>query len=276
MHPNSTAGTAITLFAILLIPWRVVAAFDPFAVGPRPAALGGAAVALQGDPHGLFLNPSLIATATALKGSVAFVPLVFGMAELSRASCVLAVPVGPLALGVSGSHFGFSLYREWTVSLIAGFQPQTNTSVGIRVNWHTLTIAGYGCGSTASLDAGLRVQIGDDLAYAASILNATGASIGAARESLPQTLLTGFSFSPVSAILLVLDLTKDLDFPLSSRIGVEYQPLTELSLRCGMNGETGSFAAGLGLHVGQISFDYAISIHPVLGPTHHLAVTMGG
>ena len=249
-------------------------AFEPFAEGARSAGRGEAVAACSGDAWIVFLNPAALSTLTGRTLSLTIVPHRFGLKELGRASFVYVEPLlwGVLSLG--GTRAGFELYRELTLRGACGVSIPGDLSIGLAVTWYHLSIAGYGSAWTVGVDAGLRLDLSDGIAWGVAASNINAPAIGRAKEEIPRGFSTGVVVSPLEAVQLSLDLTKEDRYPPSLRVGVEVSVLEMLALRCGTSTDPSNLSCGLGLSWGFVQIDYALTDHPVLGMTHFFTCSL--
>ena len=85
-------------------------------------------------------------------------------------------------------------------------------------------------------------------------------------------VMVGVAFRPSAASLVLLDVEKDLDFPLVVRGGVEVRPVDALALRVGaatgVEGDAGAptrVSFGAGVRSGPVHADVAAEWHDALG-----------
>ncbi len=264
-----------TLLLILAaMPQTLWGAFEPSDQGGRAAGMQGAMVACTNDPWAAFHNPALLATAAEPSLSLAFSPSLFGLNEITRISfsCVEPTPVGSFAL--SGSRFGFALYRELSAGLGYGTMVGESVAVGGSLLFEHLGIRNYGSAWTMAADVGAAIWITPWLTWGMSVRNVGASTIGDASESLPEIMSTGFSSHPVREATISLDLVKDLRYPMEIRVGMEYVLLGLLSLRAGMATEPSCYSAGAGIRAGVVQLDYALGVHLVLGLSHQFSLSI--
>jgi hypothetical protein len=249
-------------------------AFEPFAEGARSAGRGEAVAACAGDAWIVFVNPAVLPTVSGRTLAFALVPHRFGLRELGRAGFVYVEPFSWGGFSLGGTKTGFELYRELTLRGACGISLPGGVHIGIALNWYHLRIAGYGSAWTAGLDAGLRVHLSDRFTYGVAASNINAPAIGSAREKIPQGFSTGIALHPLDGVYLSLDLTKDVRFPASLKMGVEFSILEMLALRCGTSTDPTTVACGLGFTAPFIQIDYAMTYHSVLGMTHVFTLSL--
>jgi hypothetical protein len=268
----------VFLLAFLLFPLLSQASFDPPpAIGSRAISLGHAYTGIRSDFWSLFHNPAGLAGLQRMSFG-AHVEQRFGLQELRRAHAGLAVPLwkGQQALGVDVSSFGFAAYRENRLGLAYALELMPGVSLGAKVNYAALSIPGYGNQGNLYVDLGVNTQISEQLSLGFSAFNVNRAKLGPdpSAEPLPTVVRTGLAYQPSSKLLLVTDLVKDLEHPLSVRLGVEYQLNDYLVTRLGMSTEPLSWQAGVGLRVKKLALDFAFGYTELLGFSPHLSLSL--
>jgi hypothetical protein len=231
----------------------------------RATALGHATTALQGDV-GSHANPA--AAATAPRFLQLFAYEAFGLADLRRGGISLAIPWRSGALHGGLGAFGSGAYREWYGSLGAAYQFGFGTTrevlIGARLRYYHTGIDGYGQSSALGLSLGSQVRLLPTLSFGASAINVNAPEMTEGAD-LPQILAIGLAYEAAPDVMIVLDVMKDIDFPLSVRGGLEVQVLPPLALRAGYTTEPSRFTAGAGIALGRLSADVAAEQHQALG-----------
>lgn len=232
----------------------------------RAAALGGASTALTHAPMG-YANPASWATFSGRAVSF-FAFEAFGLAALRLAAAAYVEPTSLGAFAIGAQTFGFDDYRE--THLHAGFGrgfglgTTRRFHVGFSLRYHRVSIPGYGKAGALGLGLGGLVEVWPSVLVGFQATNFHVPKL-AGREELARSLALGLAYSPVEQALVVLDVYKDVRFPLSVRAGVEIQPVTSFVLRAGAATEPSRFTAGAGVRLGTIVADVAGERHAVLG-----------
>ncbi len=262
------------LIIMVALPQALWGAFEPSAQGGRAAGMQGAMVACTNDPWAAFHNPALLATVTEPSLCLAFSPALFGLKEITRISFSGVEPTTVGTFALSGSRFGFALYRELSAGLSYGTMLGESMAIGGSLFSEHLGIRNYGSAWTVVADLGAAFRINPWLTWGISVRNVSASTIGDASESLPEIMSTGFSSHPVREATISMDLVKDLRYPLEIRAGMEYVLLGLLSLRAGMATEPSCYSAGAGIRAGVVQLDYALGVHPVLGLSHQFSLSI--
>lgn len=239
-----------------------------------PRILGTAMSSLfNGDPESILLNPSSAGSLHSFHSSVFSSPSPFEIPQLASAGVIAAAPSGSFGLAVAVTSTGFSLYKEFTATTTAAMVLSEDFAVGCNVNFNRLSIARYGSAWILGFDIGATVEISDGIHWGFSILNINRPTLGGMKDQLPQTYITGAAFELLPSASLSMTLMKDLRYPLSEAVGVEFSPHELLTLRFGVSSEPSRYFAGVGLHVGSIEADYSIATHTELGLTHSFEIS---
>lgn len=269
-------GTAMKplVFMLIFLPHPGVAAFERNLAGPGASGPAGAVVSVTGNPWMAIANPGGLPFSLNALMSVSYIPQQFGLKELAHGSVSYIQPLPFGTIAFSGTSFGFQLYREVTLGLSYASRVTDDVGVGVTMNFYSLSIQNYGSARTAGLDAGVSMTMTDEIRWGIAATNVNSPRIGKAKERLPQTYTTGVSYSPFDATLVALDLVKDVRYPASVRVGIEYKVVSMLSIRAGTTTEPSSMHLGAGIGHEPFRLDYAFSSHPDLGGTHHFSLTL--
>jgi len=262
---------------ILSVVWSgssATAAFERFPEGGRCSAMGGAMTAVPHDAWASLSNPALLATLEEQCGGISWTPGMFGLPELRRTSGVLTTAVGEGSVAAHLEDFGFDQYRETTVGVLYGCRLNPLFNVGVALRWCGVAIRDYGSDWTLSLDAGVVCTLADDLSLGFSACNINRATIGAAKESIPQSIRVGVVLLPMPEVTFCGELSKESRFPSVIAFGLEYRIAAQCAVRGGITTGEPQYSAGLGFRVSAIRLDYAVTSHAELGATHLISITV--
>lgn len=240
--------------------------------GGRSAALAGAVNALRADLWAGAGNPAGLAGIGALRAGCWITPSLFGIPGLTRAGSVVAFPWSPVTLGIGVSSFGWGSYREISAAFSVAGEAGPSTTLGARLLIHRVGIDGYGSAVVPAVDAGILLELSEGVAVASHLTNIGATGLGSGGETLPVAAEVSCAVTPAGTGLTCFGcLTRELQSPLELRAGVEYVASPGFALRAGIVTEPWLLCAGVGVVAGSITFDYAVTHHRELGPTHHLS-----
>lgn len=257
------------VFCCVLSALPAAAQLVPLAEGnARALALGRATTALGGDVWGLY-NPA--SWSTLQEGTVAlFASQAFGMSELRVVSIAVAHPT---PYGVASGYartYGFEDFRESVFGV--GFGHAFNLSatrqihVGAALRYTSVMIPDFDSPGALGLSLGVLVEVMPGLNFGAHGLNINRPKLSSL-DPLETRLDAGLSYRAHERALVVMGVSKDLDFPLSVRGGLEVQPVDVFFVRAGFSTEPTRFSTGVGVLFSMIRADLAIEHHEVLGWT---------
>ena len=235
--------------------------------GARALALGRAATALEGEVWGHY-NPASWATLPGRAGA-AFASQAFGLSELRVGAVALAEPTRYGTFAATARTYGFEDFRETLVGLGYGRAIPVSASraiqTGVHLRYHTVSITDFGSSGAlgVSLGAIMEVVSGVQFGFFAQNLNRPELSD---LDPLQTKLDVGLAYRLEHALVLFA-VSKDVDYPVSFRGGLEVQPIDVLFLRAGFTTEPVRFSTGLGVAVGMLRADIAAERHEVLGWT---------
>lgn len=259
----------IPALALAMVAPEAAAQLAPLAEGgARSVALGRATTAVGGDVWGV-ANPAAWA-ALRQSAAAAFVSQAFGMAELRLGAAAVAHPTRFGVAAASGRTYGFDDFRETILALGFGraiaVSPTREVHAGVALRYTSVTIPDFGSAGAVGLSLGVLVELIPGLDFGALAHNLNRPALSEL-DPLETRLDAGVSFRAHPRGLVVVAASKDLDFPLSLRGGVEVQPVDVLHLRAGFTTEPTRFSAGIGVAIGNLRADVAGEHHQVLGWT---------
>jgi len=258
----------------LLIAFRVDAAFEHMPRGSNVVATGGASTAILDNPWAAFSSPGTLPSITGRVISFDYSPQPFGIKELAQGSFTYVEPTSAGTFSISGSRFGFDLYREVDFQVSYGRSVTDLFAVGGTLHYDHLSIERYGSAHAFACDIGTLARLSDCLQWGFTAFNVQGASIGASHERLPRVFVTGIAYQPIPEAHLAADLEKDIRYPLELHGGVQYSLLDVIALRAGTTTDPSVFSIGLGVRYSLLQLDYAFTNHEDLGPTHQVSLSL--
>jgi hypothetical protein len=252
--------------------------FENIDLGARAVAMNGAFTSVSNSSLAIFYNPAGLGQMKYRDFSVFYSPAPFGLSELSTAAVTFAQPMRYGIFGAGIRTYGFELYRETNALLSYGNGYKKKLFYGFNLNFYHLNIQNYGSAFSFGVDAGTMAYINKYLRWGFFGKNITGAKIGESREKIAQVYRTGLNYKPLNEAGLMLEIEKDVKYPVSVRAGFEYTLMDYVDLRAGVGNEPASFTGGIGINYNIFQLDYALYKSQDLGITHQgsLTVNFGG
>jgi hypothetical protein len=232
----------------------------------RSTALAHATTALASDV-GVQANPATRSTQTS-RAVTFFARQSFGIRALRYGALHVVEPRTWGALSAGAGTFGTDAYREVHLSagIARGLRLGTTRRLhgGLALRYYHTRIEGYGQAGALGIHLGLLVRLLDPLHLGVRATNVNVPEITSG-EPLPRVLALGLSYAADRRIHIVVDASKDVDFPLSFRGGLEVRPIDAVQLRTGVASNPTRFTAGVGVVVGRLRADVAAEQHQELG-----------
>lgn len=210
------------------------AGFERREHGARQIGMGGTFVGIADNAWATIYNPSGLGQLRTGEISAFYSPQPFGLRELSLGSVAVVQPTSLETFGISGSRFGFELYREISGSFSYANSYSDIFFFGVNVTYNSLAIKKYGSASAVGVDIGVLTRITSELRWGFFAANINAPTIGQAKEKLPQVYSSGLSYMPVAGLLVGVDVLKDLRYSAVVKGGLEYKPVDVVSLRAGV------------------------------------------
>lgn len=268
------AGEATWGFCLLcFLSTKCPAAFEPHSSSARALAMASACCAVSAEPTQAIINPAAIGGAKGIRLSVSTVKP-YGLADLQTQTAALVFSRSLWSCAGVWQQFGASLYREEMVALTMARSMGGKTAVGITLRHAGLQISRYGRSQALMVDCGLWTRPYPAMACGFSVSNLNEAKIGRCREPLPKIFRWGVALSPLPAVQITIDVSKDIHYPIDFSLGVELLLQSILCLRAGTGSEPGRFAAGMSCRISAVRFDYAVEFNAELGAAHQIGVVV--
>ncbi|MGE5177645.1 MAG: hypothetical protein ACM3PF_00985 [Bacteroidota bacterium] len=262
--------------------------------GARGIALGGAFVAVPGDPAIAAWNPAGLGWVSRLEAQASTASYDLGFREDLATVVLPSWRFGTASFSVR--RFGTDgieardqrdvvlpgTFGSSETEISAGFGRTLGTALGLggALKLQRQSVgdqSGNGIGADVGVTAYPLLLFGSSLPWASqaswglSIRNAIAPAIRLDQETVPDPGLwrTGFAYRTPFA-LATLDLEQGGGSGVRLHAGAEATPRPFLSLRGGLSG--GSLAAGAGFRVGRMTVDYAFE-NRAYAPVHRIGVS---
>lgn len=243
-------------------------------VGAARIGLGGAFTAVGKDFWGLYANPAGISGVNYMAAGL-HIENHFLVSGLNYGAFGFVTPFKEKHyLGIDGSSYGFNNYRESRVGLNYATTLFSRLSLGTKFNYAIVSIPNYGSKGVFFVDAGLIGNVAKGFNLGFKVYNANQASLNKElSERVPTILSFGASYEISDKVLLVSDLEKNVNFPLSYRGGIQYAFVEKFKARVGVSTAPVSFNAGIGFQASNLVVDVATSLHQQLGFSSFLSLS---
>lgn len=278
------------LLFIFLITGLKAGAFDSRYPSARATAMGDGFVAVANDVWASYYNPAGLAAVGSYQLATAF-QRPFSQPFFSNAFLGGTIPLTEKygTLGISFENYGVSyrgenLSSEMTSTFSHGFNllkdMHSSLSAGYNLKYYYMNLGesvdGLKLGSAGAfgLDVGMQASLYERTYVGVYVYNINAPVLGAnTKHNLPQRLVIGAAYRPVSGLLTTLAFDKTLGFDTQIQGGFEYLPAPWLALRLGAGTDPNRFSAGIGLHFFDFQLDYSFVNHPVLPETQKFGLT---
>jgi hypothetical protein len=242
--------------------------FDPVA-----RSAGGVWIREAGDAWAALGSPPLLSEVRAPAGGAVHLPAPWGLRELSGSAVVVASPLGPGGAGLTLSRFGFDLYSETAVGIAYGAGAGA-LLFGAAARYTRLAISRYGSAGIVAFDAAVVVVTASWFRWGIRITDLNRPAVGATGERLRES--AGFAAAvrlPGGASFLA-EACRDDAGSFAGRAGLSWNGRPVFAA-VGASGGFDRIHCGIGLTAGPAGFGYGVVVHPELGWSHALWLSMG-
>lgn len=192
----------------------------------------------------------------------------FLLADLAQFSIAGVLPTKSGSFGFSINHFGGSVYHETIAGLAYGRKLGETVAAGVRFSYYLENAGAYGVASTVSAEAGLLVQLTEQVQAGVQVANPAGKSFGKKRtEKLPTLYSMGFGYEASEQFYITALIEKKESMPVAVTSGFQYHPAKRLFFRAGIVSGPAEFYFGGGFLLNGFRMDAIASVHPQLGVT---------
>ena len=201
---------------------------------------------------------NIAATAFVLKNQIGvYQQNRFLLAELNQTH--LAFILQKEKRGSFSSSLGFMGYNSfYELSLSLGYARKFGEKIssGLKLNLHQIAIKENGSKHLISAQLGLKYTPINKIDLALVINNPIRQRITSnSKESLPSNISIACTYHPYEKLLLSLQFTKDLQYPMQASFGMAYHIHPILMLRLGAAVQPMLVSGGIGLQLNNLNID---------------------
>jgi hypothetical protein len=225
-------------------------------------------------------NPAGIATQKRWEGGMSYhaSPLMLG--HFNTFQLAYAHPLKKGVLGGQVARFGDNLYNETKVGIAYAYNFRYLHIAG-KANFLQIAQSTLGSQARFTFEFGAQIPLNKQLRFGVHLYNFTQSvfrDYAGKAYPIPSTIRAGLAYQPLENLSLLVEVEKNLDFPLSPRFGVEYRLHQHVTARMGLiaqgntTQQTKTFAqtAGIGFVFRQVRLEYALASQSGVGVGHHI------
>ncbi len=187
----------------------------------------------------------------------------------------VAVPVKSTVIGLNYRYFGYSQYNDFKFGLAIAKKLGEKFALGVQMDYFRTRMAQeYGSFDNLCGEVGLLCEPVENLTIGAHVFNIfrnkQSANPG---ECIPTVMRFGAGYTIKEKATISLETEKDLRMRAIFKGGLEFVPIANLFLRCGVStGPMNQYAFGLGYVWNRFGIDLAFCRHKFLGYSPHISL----
>jgi hypothetical protein len=136
--------------------------------------------------------------------------------------------------------------------------------LGVKFDYLATRIPDYGMAHNFTAEVGLLYKVSKQLSLAAHTYNPFRVKLPSG-DNLATVFKVGLMYTPSKQVSITSEVEKDLVYPISGKIGLEYRPIEALAIRAGFASAPFRASFGIGLKWDAFVLDFASSYHETLG-----------
>ncbi len=199
----------------------------------------------------------------------------FNMKELTRITFALSCTSRHILWSVGAERFGNELYGEELTVVGLGIPVRAKTRIGFSGKLHRLSIKDYGDALAPAIDVAMSAVPTENVVIGVVWKNINRPDLGSSGIKIPGALVAGIGGSLSDRLAWSVEDRRGTVSNDELSLGFAFHIAEEMVVRMGYRGNTGEYSMGTTLRVHFSRLDYAFSIHPVLGATHYISLSVG-
>lgn len=199
----------------------------------------------------------------------------FLLSELNSYRFIAAIPSSSGTFGLQGTYLGSQAFNENELGLIYARKISSSADIGVKFNYFTIHIPGYGNASSLNFDAGAIFHLSDKFHAGIHVYNPTKSRIGkTGNERLASAYKAGAGYEVSENVFISAELVKQEALPMHVNAGLQYNISKKISLRTGISTNTDNSYAGVEIQLSFAKIGLNTSYHPQLGFTPGLLILL--
>ena len=192
----------------------------------------------------------------------------FLLKETSLYSMAIALPTSAGGFGVQANYFGFSDYNESQLGVAYGKNLGKMVDIGAQFNYYDVRIAGYGSTGTVNFEFGAIFHLTEKLHFGIHAYNPVGGRFGKnTDEKLASRYTVAAGYEASKQVFISVEIVKEENKPVNVNARLQYVFAKQFFARAGIEAQSTSPYAGIGLLWDNFRLDITVSYHPQLGFT---------
>ncbi len=248
---------------------------DNYPLGARSAGMAGSSV-MTSDIWSSANNQAGLAYLSQIEAGLYYENRL-NVKSLSVQAGAFAMPVLSTVIGFNYRYFGYSKYNESKFGLAVAKKLGEKFALGVQMDYFRTGFA-YDYGSFGNLCAeiGLLCEPVDHLTIGAHVFNVSRSKQSAnPEERIPTVMRFGAGYTIEKKATISLETEKDSRMKAIFKGGLEFAPITDLFLRCGVStGPMNQYAFGIGYARSRFTVDLAFAHHRFLGYSPHISLNV--
>jgi len=191
----------------------------------------------------------------------------FLLSELSSRDLVASMPLKNARLGLVVHSFGYEVYSQNQFSLAYAMKLSDKLRAGVQLNYFSVNIAeGYGRFSALTGNLGFQYDFNDKISVGLTVKNPNRSTLSAeVQEYVESVISAGARARLADNLVLMADLSRNLDTDPNLAIGLDYEPIPEWHFRGGVSTLNRGLSFGAGYTPAKWSIGLASLYHQQLG-----------
>ncbi len=194
---------------------------------------------------------------------------------INSVSAAFAYPTNSGTFGLSINYFGYGEYNEQKIGLNYARKLFDKVSIGAQFDYLGTNFNDpiYGNRASFTFELGVQAKLMKEFLVGAHIFSPVRIQLtDDSRDNIPTQFKVGLTYLPSDKLSVTAEVEKDIDFPVSVGVGMEYFLIDKLAVRAGIGTEPTQTSFGLGVYLNSVNIDFASSYHWVLGFTPSISV----
>lgn len=271
MKSPALSSLLLAFASLVLLPAASAQNGVPPSGGARSAGMGFTGVTYT-DVNSLFTNQAGLGRLHTF-AATAFAEQRFFLSELQGISAGAALPSNSGTFGLTINYFGFEDYNEQRAGLAYGRKLSNKLSIGAQLLMLNTRIPEYGNKANITFEAGLLADLLPQLSLGFHVYSPARIQL-VEEQYLPSVFRLGLNYAPSDKLQILAEVEKDIDYPVRTKLGLEYTIVEAFRLRVGAATNPVNLSFGLGYRLDSgIALDIASSYHEILGFTPSAGVS---
>jgi hypothetical protein len=193
--------------------------------------------------------------------------------DLNLINISATIPIENTGYGLNLFSFGNGAYKQQSIGAAVAYAFNTQLSLGMGADYHTIIIKQYGQNSILTIQGGLCAKVNSKLQLGFHVYNPLRAKFNNYKdERIASNYRLGLCYLASKLVSIYVEAEKNNLYKANLKTGINYSIKNNFNLRLGFASAQPQFCFGFGYRYKKMTIETASIIHQTIGLSSNISV----